>query len=292
MSLGHPQWRLAQNTDRPQPTVSVSKVILVEPGSTTPLPIIVGPPAAVPEKAFIRLRGLPTDATLSHGHLISPGSWAIPLFALRELKLTVPAGASGRARMSIALATLEGGVVADAEAALIVGPAALVAPKSSAPPPPQASPSTAAATPTSPAPPVPPTTGATNRIAPAAPAPRPPTTARREPAKQAAPAPPPARTEMSAADQQRAERLFKRGNELLDQGDIASARLFLRRAADVGLAKAALLLGGTFDPAMIATFSAVGLAPDREEAMKWYEEARRLGSDEARRRLSRLQSGR
>ena len=40
-----------------------------------------------------------------------------------------------------------------------------------------------------------------------------------------------------------------RGDTLLRQGDVKSARLFYERAADAGDGQAALRLGATFDPA-------------------------------------------
>jgi TPR repeat protein len=76
---------------------------------------------------------------------------------------------------------------------------------------------------------------------------------------------------------------------LLEGGDIASARLFFRRAADAGLAEAAMALGGTFDPNEFGRIKAVGLKADPAEARIWYERARVLGaSDAAAQRLQRL----
>ena len=43
--------------------------------------------------------------------------------------------------------------------------------------------------------------------------------------------------------------LVKRGQDFIANGDLAAARLVLRRAADGGDAQAALLLGSTYDPA-------------------------------------------
>jgi hypothetical protein len=52
--------------------------------------------------------------------------------------------------------------------------------------------------------------------------------------------------------------LIKRSEDFLKYGDVASARLSLRRAASAGNAQAALALGVTFDPAFLreAAFSA------------------------------------
>jgi TPR repeat protein len=82
--------------------------------------------------------------------------------------------------------------------------------------------------------------------------------------------------------------LLRRGQELLNTGDIASARLAFRRAANGGSAPAALALGGSYDPFVLAELGVLGLAPDIAQARAWYERASALGSSEAPRRLERL----
>lgn len=82
--------------------------------------------------------------------------------------------------------------------------------------------------------------------------------------------------------------MFRRGETFLAQSNVAAARQFYRRAADMGLAQAALRLGATFDPAEIPLLRATGLAADPNEARSWYERARQLGAPEATSRLSRL----
>ena len=84
--------------------------------------------------------------------------------------------------------------------------------------------------------------------------------------------------------------LVKRGEEFLKAGDISTARLFLRRAASAGDAQAALALGATYDPAVMAEQGVLGIAPDPAQARNWYEKAAELGSSEASRRLERLAS--
>jgi hypothetical protein len=82
--------------------------------------------------------------------------------------------------------------------------------------------------------------------------------------------------------------LTKRAEHFLESGDIASARLVLARAAGAGDARAALTLGGTFDPGFLAEKDVSGLAPDLDQARNWYKQAADLGSDEASQRLVRL----
>ena len=84
--------------------------------------------------------------------------------------------------------------------------------------------------------------------------------------------------------------LIKLGQDLLKHGDIASARLLLKRAAIEGNAQAAFELGLTFDQPLLAQSGAPGFGPDVGQARGWYERAIKLGSIEASRRLERLSS--
>ncbi len=83
--------------------------------------------------------------------------------------------------------------------------------------------------------------------------------------------------------------LIKRGKDSLMSGDIISARLLLRRAADGGSADAALALGATFDPVVIRRLGAVGMTPDIVQARQWYQRAAALGSAAAMGQLAKLE---
>ena len=82
--------------------------------------------------------------------------------------------------------------------------------------------------------------------------------------------------------------LLKRGEEFLRTGDIASARLLLRRAANAGNADAALALGGTYDGAVLAKLGVLGFARNADQARLWYQKAAELGSQIAEQRLETL----
>jgi hypothetical protein len=82
--------------------------------------------------------------------------------------------------------------------------------------------------------------------------------------------------------------LVGRGRDLFVQGDLAAARVVLRRAADAPNAEAALMLGATYDPFVLRELKAHRLVGDVEAARAWYEKARKLGSDVAGRRLEML----
>jgi hypothetical protein len=110
----------AQSTDRP--TISIAATISAETATQVPFPIRVAPTGAVPRGSFVRVRGVPPTAALSEGHSIAPGSWAIPLQALGDLKITLPATAEGRADVLVSLVAVDGSVVAEVKSTLIVAP--------------------------------------------------------------------------------------------------------------------------------------------------------------------------
>jgi hypothetical protein len=288
-----------------KPTVRMSAVIVAEPEVATPIAIVVGPAAAVPSRSYLRVRGVPITAKLSEGHIITPGSWAIPLTALPSLKITAPVSGSGRTELSVALVHVDGGVLAETKASLVVAPAWLLGSGKTG-----KQPATAGAA----------TTGGGGAPIAAVPAPRPanrtgnpalaalppaPTPGRGSDTPPAAPAStappePPARTDrapaqppqISAEERARAEAMVKRGDLFLQQGNIAVARQFFRRAADMGLAVGALRLGATFDPVELDTMRIAGLEGDPKEARTWYERARALGAPEAASRITRLEGRR
>jgi TPR repeat protein len=84
--------------------------------------------------------------------------------------------------------------------------------------------------------------------------------------------------------------LLARGDALMASGDLAAARLVLRRPADAGDARAAITLAGTYDPAILEKLGVHGVVPDLAMARGWYEKARKFGATEATERLELLAS--
>jgi TPR repeat protein len=84
--------------------------------------------------------------------------------------------------------------------------------------------------------------------------------------------------------------LLKRGKDAFSTGDLAAARLLLRRAAEAGSAEGALALGATFDPLVIRRLGAIGAAPDAAQARQWYQKAVALGSPTASQPLAQLEA--
>jgi len=82
--------------------------------------------------------------------------------------------------------------------------------------------------------------------------------------------------------------LMKLGNDALARGEVASARLAFRRAAESGNAEAAFALGETYEASALNKLGARGVSPDIAQARSWYQKARELGSTDAQKRLNVL----
>jgi len=80
-----------------------------------------------------------------------------------------------------------------------------------------------------------------------------------------------------ADDLAQATRLMGQGERYLAQGNIAIARGYFERAADLGLPIAAMKLAETHDPGALAAQGWLGPKGDPAEARKWYERAMALG---------------
>jgi hypothetical protein len=91
-------------------------------------------------------------------------------------------------------------------------------------------------------------------------------------------------------DREEIAHLLKRGEELVAAGQLGPARLVLRRAAEAGDSDAAFALAITYDPVLLQTRVAIGVAPDDAMARAWYEKAKELGSMDASRRLEAIRA--
>jgi hypothetical protein len=108
-----------------------------------------------------------------------------------------------------------------------------------------------------------------------------------------APAAPPAFSPpVRSLDRDEIAALYKRGEQLIQQGDIAAARLMFARAAEVGDARSALALGASYDPDVLKKLGVLGVAADAALAREWYSKASSYGSREAAMRIDLLAQGR
>ena len=81
---------------------------------------------------------------------------------------------------------------------------------------------------------------------------------------------------------------MKQGEQFIAAGDVVTTRIVFQRAAEAGDANAAMALGATYDPTVLAKLGVAGLGADVEKARTWYQKAESLGSTEATRRLAIL----
>ncbi|MEX2127382.1 MAG: hypothetical protein WD871_03975 [Xanthobacteraceae bacterium] len=201
------------------------------------------------------ISGLAQGTTLSAGKSWGATGWIVPASELATTMLRPPAGFSGTMEYSVALQLADSSVV-DRQSMRLewAAPSAQLP----APAPTQAK-----------APAAPP--------APAAPA-------------ASTPPAPPTQTAARNIDPQELALMVKRGEDLLNSGDIASARLLLRRAAEARDARAAFALAGSYDPIVLNRLRVHGSTPDVMMARDWYEKAKQYGSREAPQRLELLAS--
>jgi hypothetical protein len=98
------------------------------------------------------------------------------------------------------------------------------------------------------------------------------------------------RAAASPPDREQIELWIGRSQKLMSEGDVDAARTLLRHAAEAKDARAALALGSTYDPIMLAILQVRGVAADLSLAHDWYKKASELGSQEAQERLKLLAS--
>jgi TPR repeat protein len=102
------------------PELVVAPFTLVEPGGRARLQIQLSAQQTLPKNCFVRIRGLPQTATVSQGHAIASGAWAIPIGALSDLTIGAPDGDAGWSEVAIALVVADGPVLAETKTKLVV----------------------------------------------------------------------------------------------------------------------------------------------------------------------------
>ena len=255
----------------PQPQLKRTATLAAQGGSALvndalPLGIHVGAP---PPAAFVAINGLPAGARLTSGRRVA-NEWRVPASEISGVSVIPSDGFVGQVQVTEELRDGDG-------AALVAGSTRLswTAPPRAAAPPPAIVPPAArvAAVPPAASPAVPQPVAVAPPVAPLA------------------ASPPPQADFVRNLDPKEILVLVKRGQELLASGDILSARLLLQRAAEARDARAALLLGTTYDPALLKQFGANGLA-DVAQARNWYQKARQWGEPDAQRQLEALAASR
>jgi hypothetical protein len=99
-------------------------------------------------------------------------------------------------------------------------------------------------------------------------------------------------TPAAPAPSEEAAKFCAEGLVALAAGDIATARLFLKRAADAGDARALMALGDTYDAPTLARLGVVGMHGDSDRAHDFYARALAAGVDAAKERIAALEARR
>ena len=258
---------------QPSPPPKRTATLAVQDGSgftndPVPLGIHVGAP---PPDAFVSISGLTAGARLTSGKRVGGSEWRVPATEISGVSVIPPEGFTGQ--MLVTAELRDGnGVALTGTSTRLTWQAAAPSLAAVAPPPRIA----VAPPPMSVAPPVavPPPVAVAPPVAMAAAVP--------------SPIPAPSQSEVvRSLDPREIAALIKRGQDLLAGGDVQSARLLLMRGAEARDARAALLVGTTYDPVLLRQIGADGLA-DIAQARTWYQRAKEWGEPDAQRKLEAL----
>jgi hypothetical protein len=85
-----------------------------------------------------------------------------------------------------------------------------------------------------------------------------------------------------------AEKLYRRAEGLVADGDFAGARLLLERAVEAGHAGAIFMLASTYDPNVLGKVKALGMTGEPQKAKALYQQALAAGIEDSTGRLSAL----
>ncbi len=247
-------------------------------------------PADPARPVDVRLTGLPGDAVLTRGERQSDGSWLLKPGDERDLFLSLPSIQAGDVLLGVEAVERDSGELAapPQEMRVRIKPSRVVvvepAAESIAP---AARRQNDSATVALAAP------GDAGTELPAPPAF--PTESKSGPAKQIAsldpvPDQPADQQDEASALATRTEAMIARGNSLLEEGDIASARSFYERAYRLGNERAARPLARTYDPLVLKSLGVKGLRADPEKALAWYAKARTAGEEEVAADIEALQT--
>jgi hypothetical protein len=235
-------------------SVIVPSAFQLVPGVEAILPLQIKSAAALPRRAIVLVRGLPTSVTLSEGRLFESGVWGIPAADVAKVKMSADDASPGRNEVNISLVAIDGTLLAEARSSLVIMAGSLGAQVGRSEPSDR--------------------TLATAASAQDIPAELSPATRRIPP--------------------EQSEQLFsfvKKGDDQMAVGNVSAARLLYRHAAESGLAAGALALAASYDEEELRKLRVRGgVQADPKQAQFWYEKARELGSTEARERLQRFGS--
>jgi hypothetical protein len=243
---------------------------------TLQLGISVSAPSA---GTSVTLRGLPPGARLTAGKRIGVGEWRVPAQEISAVAVIPPDDYIGQVTVAAELRGDDGEALVGSSVHLAWASASQTT-ASTTTMPHQASPATAmpqqvlalapSSTVVAPTVAAPPVAAPTVTAAPTGAAPPLPVVRNLDPREIAS--------------------FLNRAQDLITAGDLQSARLLLRRAAEAQNARAAFALAQTYDPAVLKQYGASAPPAEVATARSWYERARDWGSPDAQRQLDALEA--
>ncbi len=245
----------------PSPDATATRQIRVSAGQSAPLGIAL---PAMPDQTEISvmIRDVPEAAKLSAGRSLGAGNWLLDETQLNNLNIVTGEGlAPGAYQLEVIFVRSDGKVPETRNVSLSVQPAASEASASASavnPAPETAGPDTGN----------PGMSIVKTGVAVAVPAaPRGPPVAAK-PLSTVAVTP-----ELPQLSKSEINSILTRGGKLLNEGDIAGARLLLEYAAERGSKTAMVRLGESYDPKYLEKLGAQGVQPDSAQAALWYNRA-------------------
>lgn len=222
-------------------------------------------PAGLETDMLLKIAGLPEGAYLTSGHRQDDKIWALSLAEMKDVKLVVPQADNPQIDLAVAAFEPRTGELAAPVKTMTVALKDVVVAPASAPPPGLSTAVSAGTTSTLP--------GAASTALPVT-------------------IPPPFRNTPALAvpETDATQELIDEADEMLGRGDVAAARRNYERAwGNDGSAAAAFGLARSYDPLVLPTLPATTAAPDKSEAMHWYQRASAAGHAEAATAITRLQ---
>jgi hypothetical protein len=101
-------------------SLDVPSALQLTPDTPISLPIQLKPAAAVPRRAIVLIRGLPSTVTLSEGRLFESGVWGVPVTDINKARISSVSVSAGRIDVTISLVTIDGTLLAEARSSLVV----------------------------------------------------------------------------------------------------------------------------------------------------------------------------
>ena len=251
-----------------------ARLMLSELSGATNQPVALGVSAdAAPSGASIMVRGMPAGSRINAGTAAGEGAWRVPVRDLGHAAIMPPLNFVGTMNLSIDLRLADSSIADSDVLRLNWTPAAAdsLVPKS------VRTTSVAGSTDPFQPPPVPKSVA----VAPAANSVESPAIEQQANRAVASPG-------VRQLDRDEVVNLLKRGESAFGNGDVAAARLLLRRAAEAGNARAAMILAATYDPRVLQQIGALGAEADTAQAAAWYKKASEMGSAEAAQQLQQL----